>query len=146
MQPSRKKQKSDTPLKDLSAAEWKVMNALWTIGQGALGEIHAATERHQDWSPETVKTLLRRLVAKGYVKTHRVGSSFLYRPNQSATSVLKKAGETLIGYAIDGTVAPLMAHIIKCGKLTRDELHELRELLEELGDEKSVELGVSSEE
>lgn len=111
------------------------MNALWTIGQGALGEIHAVTERHQDWSPETVKTLLRRLVVKGYVKTHRVGSSFLYLSNKPAATVLKKAGETLLGYAVDGTVAPLMAHMIKGGKLTHDELQSLRELLDELTNE-----------
>lgn len=108
------------------------MNALWTLGSGALGEIHAETEKHQEWSPETVKTLLRRLVVKGYVKTQRVGSSFLYLPNKPATTVLKKAGETLLGYAVDGTVAPLMAHMIKGGKLTRDELQSLRELLDEL--------------
>ena len=130
MKPVQKKQLP----KELSAAEWRVMNALWTVGQGALGEIHAVAERHQNWSPETVKTLLRRLVVKGYVKTQRVGSSFLYLPNKPAATVLKNAGETLIGYAIDGTVAPLMAHIIKCGKLTRDELQSLRDLLNELTD------------
>ena len=130
----KSKQKSE-PSKELSAAEWKVMNALWTIGQGALGEIVAATERRQDWSPETVKTLLRRLVVKGYVKTQRVGSSFLYLPNKPAASVLKKAGETLLGYAIEGTVAPLMAHLIKGGKLTREELQSLRALLDELSEE-----------
>jgi len=135
---TRKKQtvgQKSEPTKELSAAEWKVMNALWTIGQGALGEIHAIAERHQSWSPETVKTLLRRLVVKGYVKTQRVGSSFLYLPNKPAATVLKSAGETLISYAVDGTVAPLMAHIIKCGKLSRDELQSLRDLLEELTDE-----------
>ena len=140
MKKSQKTQKKRAPepeSKELSAAEWKVMNALWGIGQGALGEIHAATERQQQWSPETVKTLLRRLVAKGYVKTHRVGSSFLYRPDKPATTVLKKAGETLLGYAVDGTVAPLMAHLIKGGKLTRDELQSLRDLLDRLtADEK----------
>ena len=129
----KSKRKSE-PSKELSASEWKVMNALWTIGQGALGEVVAATERRQDWSPETVKTLLRRLVVKGYVKTQRVGSSFLYFPNKPAASVLKKAGETLLGYAVEGTVAPLMAHLIKGGRLTRDELQSLRTLLEELSD------------
>ena len=136
-----KKRNTEQESKELSASEWKVMNALWRIGQGALGEIHAATGhvtgrhvtgRHQEWSPETVKTLLRRLVAKGYVKTHRVGSSFLYLPNKPATTVLKKAGETLLGYAVDGTVAPLMAHMIKGGKLTQDELQSLRNLLDRL--------------
>ena len=121
--------------KELSAAEWRVMNALWTIGRGALGEIHAETERHQEWSPETVKTLLRRLVVKGYVTTQRVGSSFLYFPDKPATSVLQKAGETLLGYAVAGTVAPLMAHLIQGGKLTRDELQSLRNLLNELTEE-----------
>ena len=131
MKPVQEKQSS----KELSAAEWRVMNALWTIGQGALGEVVAATERRQNWSPETVKTLLRRLVVKGYVKTQRVGSSFLYLPNKPAASVLKKAGETLLGYAIEGTVAPLMAHLIKGGRLTRDELQSLRALLDELSEE-----------
>ena len=135
MKSTRKKQKTDTS-KELSAAEWKVMNALWTIGRGALGEIHTATERHQDWSPETVKTLLRRLVVKGYVKTQRVGSSFLYLPNKPAATVLKKAGETLLSYAVEGTVAPLMAHLIQGGRLTREEMQSLRDLLEELAGEK----------
>ena len=134
MKKSKKREAESVP-KELSAAEWKVMNALWTLGQGALGEIHAITEKRRDWSPETVKTLLRRLVVKGYVKTQRVGSSFLYLPNKPATTVLKKAGETLLGYAVEGTVAPLMAHMIKGGKLTHGEMQSLRDLLDELSEQ-----------
>ena len=135
MRKNQSDKQNPEPSKELSAAEWKVMNALWTIEQGALGEVVAATERHQDWSPVTVKTLLRRLVVKGYVKTQRVGSSFLYLPNKPAATVLKKAGETLLGYAVEGTVAPLMAHLIKGGRLTRDEMQSLRNLLDEMSDE-----------
>jgi len=78
---------------------------------------------------------VKAVCRQGLRQAQRVGSSFLYFPNKPAASVLQKAGETLLGYAVAGTVAPLMAHMIQGGKLTRDELQSLRCLLNEFTEE-----------
>ena len=83
----------------------------------------------------TVKTLLRRLVDKGQLRTKRVGNSFLYRPSRSAVRSLKRAADALLERAAEGTVAPLLAYMVQKSRLSADEVAELRALLDEKGEE-----------
>ena len=59
-------------------------------------------------------------------------SPILYRPAQPAIKTLCQAADTLLGHAVDGTVAPLLLHMAQRGKLSQNELAELRALFEEL--------------
>jgi BlaI family penicillinase repressor len=70
--------------KDLSKAEWKVMKVVWELRKAMAREIYSIAGREHSWTPATVKTLLNRLVEKGYVTTTRVGNGFVYRPAESA--------------------------------------------------------------
>ncbi|HUY90732.1 MAG TPA: BlaI/MecI/CopY family transcriptional regulator [Pirellulales bacterium] len=119
----------------LTAAEWKVMNAIWRRKRCAAREVCEEARRKYGWAPSTVKTLLRRLVEKGYLRTTQVGNSFLYRPTRPALQSLQKAADTLLHNALEGTVGPLLAHMVKRSQLSADELAELRALLDERQDE-----------
>ena len=63
---------------ELSPSEWEVMKVLWEKGSIAFGEIYAEISPGKDWAYSTVKTLVRRMVEKGWLDYRRVGSSFLY--------------------------------------------------------------------
>ena len=116
----------------MSPAEWKVLRIVWRLQPCATRDVVAAAEEEHGWSPSTVKTLLRRLVDKRQLKTRQIGNSFLYRPAQPALKTLYKAADTLLGHAVDGTVAPLLMYMAQRGKLSQDELSELRVMFEEL--------------
>lgn len=123
---------SDQP----TAAEWKVLRIVSELQNCAAREVcDVAAARHQ-WSASTVKTLLRRLVDKGHLRTKRVGNSFLYRPSRSALRSLKRAADALLDNAAEGTVAPLIAYMVKKSRLSEDELSELRALLDEPEDDR----------
>jgi BlaI family transcriptional regulator, penicillinase repressor len=114
----------------LAAAEWKVMRVVWQKKSCAARDVYVETAAQHGWAPSTTKTLLARLVEKGYLHAKRVGNSFLYRPTEPAIKTLSGAADELLSHALEGTVAPLLAHMVKKSKLTGEELAELRQLLD----------------
>jgi predicted transcriptional regulator len=113
----------------LAPAEWKVMKIVWDLKSCAARDVYEQAGAEHGWTPSTVKTLLRRLVAKGYVTTQQVGNSFLYRPARPALAALRGAADNLLDNAAEGTVAPLLAYMVKKSNLTPEELAQLRALL-----------------
>lgn len=115
----------------LSAAEWKVMNIVWRRKRCAARDVCEDAQAQFGWSASTAKTLLRRLVEKGYLQTTQIGNSFLYRPARPALSALRRAADALLGNALEGTVGPLLAHMVKTSRLSPEEVAELRALLDQ---------------
>lgn len=120
----------------LSPSEWKVMKIVWEKKSVAFREIYEQASKEQDWSQSTVKTLLRRLVDKGYVETQAVGNSYLYKPALSPQKPLRRYADDLLNYAMDGTVGPLLAYMVKKSDLNPEEVHALRKMLDEYEDKK----------
>lgn len=114
----------------LTAAEWKVMNIIWRRKRCAAREVCEEANRDHGWAPSTVKTLLRRLVEKNHLQTTQIGNSFLYRPTRPALQALRRAADSLLQNALEGTVGPLLAHMVKRSHLSSEELAELRALLD----------------
>ncbi|MEQ8767490.1 MAG: BlaI/MecI/CopY family transcriptional regulator [Planctomycetota bacterium] len=120
------------PAKDSpTPAEWKVLRIVWERGECAARDVVEAGREEHGWSTSTVKTLLRRLVEKGHLKTRRVGNSFLYRPGRSTFAALRRAADDLLASAAQHTVGPLLAYLLRRSQLNAKELDELRSLLDE---------------
>jgi BlaI family penicillinase repressor len=117
--------------KDLSAAEWKVMKIVWDLQKGMAREVYTVAGEKHGWAPPTVKTLLKRLVEKGYLSTTEVGNGFVYRPAQSALAILRNAADTLLEHATRTATGPLLAHMVESSPLAADDLDALQKLIEE---------------
>lgn len=115
----------------LTPAEWKVMKIVWRRGSCAARDVYLEAGARHAMTPSTVKTHLRRLVDKGHLATRRVGNSFLYTPTRPALRSLKTAADRLLENALEGTTGPLLAYMLKKSKISREELDELRALLDE---------------
>ncbi len=120
---------------DPTPAEWKILSLVWDEGPLAARDVLSSLEGETDWSTSTVKTLLRRLVDKGHLRTRKVGNSFLYSASKSPLRSLRRAGEDLLGRASGATVAPLLAHLVKNSGLDSAELENLRALIDRLAKE-----------
>ena len=116
--------------KDLSKAEWKVMKIVWQERKALAREVYSVAGEQFGWTPATVKTLLRRLVDKGYLSATPIGNGFVYRPVQSAIKSLQSAADTLLTNAIEGTTGPLLAHMVQNSKLNADDLDQLQKLID----------------
>ena len=117
-------------LKELTTAEWKIMRIVWEERKAMTREVYTiAAERH-GWSPATVKTLLRRIIDKGYIHVTQIGNGFLYRPAQSSLNVVKKAVESLLDNAACGT-GPLLVQLVEDAALTNDDINSLQDMIEQ---------------
>ncbi|MAG93828.1 MAG: transcriptional regulator [Planctomycetaceae bacterium] len=116
--------------KDLSKAEWKVMKIVWELRKAMAREVYTIAGEQHAWTPATVKTILKRLVDKGYVSTTQVGNGFVYRPAQSALSTLRTAADSLLTNAAEGTTGPLLAHMVERTSLSEDDLESLQKLID----------------
>lgn len=116
-------------------SEWKVLRAVSDLGSCSASEVLEQLGSTEDWSVSTVKTLLRRLTDKGLLRTRRVGNAFLYTSTPTAGRALRRAGETLLGWAGAGTVGSLLQHLVRKSDLDPSELDALRELIERKSEE-----------
>jgi len=118
-------------LPELTKAEWLIMKRCWRAGQCTARQVYEKAAKERDWQYQTVKTMLDRLVQKGYVTVDKIGPICLYKPAISQAKAAARAFDNFVGTVLDGTVAPLFAHLAKGRKLSQEELASLRKLVEE---------------
>lgn len=63
---------------DVSTAEWEVLRVVWSLDHATSRNVGDVLKETQDWELATTKTLLGRLVKKGYLKTEKDGNKFIY--------------------------------------------------------------------
>ncbi len=116
-------------LRKLSPTEWKVMNLCWKLRKATARQVYEASSENQERDYQTVKTLLDRIVAKGYLKMEKLGPLCIFSPAVSRASIVAGAVEDFISTVLDNSVAPLFQHLANSEKIDVQELDALKELL-----------------
>lgn len=119
----------------ISDEEWLVMRALWECGETLTSaEIVARVEDGRGRSPRTIKTMLQRLVAKGFV-SYTVDSSdsrvYHYSATVSEDTCVKKENRDFVSLYYKGNVRGMLAHFIGDSDLSLSEIEALTALLED---------------
>lgn len=113
-------------------AELEVLDALWAEAPAAASDVFDRLKNRKEWSAQTVKTLLARLVEKGAVATEPDGRRYLYRPLLSKDDFAREAATSMIDRLFGGRAAPLVANLADSGKLSRKDIADLEAILKEL--------------
>ncbi|MFT5188383.1 MAG: BlaI family penicillinase repressor [Verrucomicrobiales bacterium] len=116
---------------DLTDAEWKVMKIVWELETCSARDVYTIGGERYEWAPTTVKTYLSFLVNKGYLSAKKKGNSFIYKPKRSLISTLQRAGDHLLEKTLDGADGPLLAYLVKRSQLSKADLTEIRQVLDE---------------
>jgi len=120
----------------ISEAESAVMEVLWQQQPLAAEDVVAALADSRQWQEATIKTLLNRLLKKGAIRATKDGRRYLYAPVLQRQAWMLGESQGLLERLFDGRVAPLVAHFSEHRKLSRNDIAELRKLLEDLDDER----------
>jgi BlaI family transcriptional regulator, penicillinase repressor len=116
----------------ISESELAVMEALWADAPATAADVSQRIGAARDWSAQTVKTLLARLVAKGAVATRQDGRRYLYSPIIARDAHVAGDVRKLVDRLFGGRVAPLVAHLAEREELTPADIAEIEALLEAL--------------
>ena len=113
-------------MKALTKAEEQVMQVLWQLKQGFLKDIMENIPEPRPHS-NTIATLLKILVEKGFVDYEVQGRNNLYKTKVSKTEYGKKSINQLVKGYFEGSPAKLVSQFVSDNKLSREELEALLE-------------------
>jgi BlaI family penicillinase repressor len=110
--------------KPLTKAEEQVMMVLWKLGKGFLKDILEQTPEPKP-HPNTIATLLKILLDKGYVQVDVQGRNNCYKPRISKTEYGRKSANQLLKGYFEGSPSKLISQFVNDNKLSLKELEDL---------------------
>lgn len=116
----------------ISESEFAVMEALWRRSPLTAQDVAREVAKPNDWSLQTVKTLLGRLVSKGVVSHQEDGRRYLYSPIVGREEHAARESRRLVDRLFGGRISPLVAHLAERDALSDADIAEIEALLKEL--------------
>ncbi|HET7306778.1 MAG TPA: BlaI/MecI/CopY family transcriptional regulator [Gammaproteobacteria bacterium] len=116
----------------ITDAEREVMDALWERSPLTSGDIVQAIQGHTDWQAKTIRTLISRLTAKGMVQYRKQGRRYYYAPAIAREEFLQRKSHKFVQTFFKGKVAPLVAAFAEQESLSREDVEQLRKLIDSL--------------
>jgi predicted transcriptional regulator len=120
---------SPPPRKALSELEHQIMEILWAIGPANSDQIRLALAGKRPLKDSTVRTILRRLQEKGYVKHQVQGRAYIYSGAEKPRNVAARAVRQIIDRFCGGSVEQLLVGMVEDEVLDRKELQHLAQKL-----------------
>jgi len=111
------------------------MNACWDLGTCTARQVHESSPQLQSRDYQTVKTLLDRIVEKGFLSMEKVGTVCLYRPIVRRRAAVSDAIEDFVDVVLDRTLNPLVAHLASAERLTDEDRQALERILARIEEE-----------
>jgi predicted transcriptional regulator len=114
----------------LSKLELQIMDTLWTRGPCSIREIQEAFPEKERPAFTTIQTMVYRLEAKKALRnTKRVGKANIFEAAITRNSTLRRMLDDML--SLFGS-KPVMAHMVKSGQLTLEDVKEAQQELQRL--------------
>ena len=118
-------------LEQLTEGEERIMQALWTLGEGSVNDVLAVLPEPKP-KYTTVATFIKLLGNKGYV-THRAeGKSYIFTPAVPRDEYARKRMRTILQSYFDGSFSRMVSFFSKHEDLSLQEMDEIQGLMQEI--------------
>lgn len=115
----------------ISNAEWRIMKIIWMEGKQTSTDLIAVLSERFDWSKSTIKTLLTRLVEKGYLTREKSGKAFVYSALLTQDQGLDLVVEDVKDKVCSKRIVHVLENLIQESDFTLADLNQLQQVLEE---------------
>jgi len=115
----------------ITDAEWVVMEILWEESELTSAEITRRLPPQRPWVPNTVRTLLARLIEKECVRTKKLDGKFLYSPAIPRADCVEQEGKSFLARVFGGASTPLLVHFAQQAKFSPEDISALRQILDQ---------------
>jgi BlaI family transcriptional regulator, penicillinase repressor len=121
------------PPQDVTDAELAILQVLWDRGRSTVREL--TEQLYAEYSSSqhaTVQKLLERLKAKGCVRRDRNVWPHLFEAAIERGDLIERRLQQTADKLCDGSIQPLLTHLVKGARLSATDRESLRSLLDEL--------------
>ena len=114
-----------------TAAELQILQVLWERGPSTVREVHEALQEEKALGYTTVLKLMQIMTTKGLVRRDENQRAHVYEAQQPAEKTKRQFAADVLQRVFDGSARELMLHALASQRSTRQEIEELRNLLDE---------------
>jgi predicted transcriptional regulator len=112
-------------------AELEILTVLWSRGPTTVREVHEAIAVRKPTQYTTVLKLLQIMAEKGLVRRNEKQRAHIYEAARPQEWTQRQLAGDLLQRAFSGSAKSLMIGALSAQKASKEELSELRRLLEE---------------
>jgi predicted transcriptional regulator len=110
----------------------QILRILWELGPSPVREIHRRLNAVKGTNYSTTVKMLAVMLQKGLVKRDEDAQPHVYRPTLTRAKTGKRLLDDLIDKVYDGSAMSLVLQALSSRKATKEELHEIRRLLDQM--------------
>jgi BlaI family penicillinase repressor len=114
-----------------TAAELQILQVLWERGPSTVRDVHDALQAEKALGYTTVLKLMQIMTTKGLVRRDENQRAHVYEAQQPAEKTKRQFAADMLKRVFDGSARELMLHALAAQRSTRQEIEELRSLLDE---------------
>jgi BlaI family transcriptional regulator, penicillinase repressor len=112
--------------------ELEILKVLWERGPSSVRDVWNAIAASRDIGYTSVLKIMQIMRDKSLLACDVRKRPQVYRPRQTQQATLKHLAGDLLKRAFGGSARSLLLHALGNERATRDELDEIRELLDEM--------------
>jgi BlaI family transcriptional regulator, penicillinase repressor len=119
------------PFPKPTASELEILQVLWTRGPSTVREVHDELHEKKDLGYTTVLKLLQIMTTKGTVRRNENQRAHVYEACQPAEKTKRQLAGDVLQRVFEGSASQLMLHALEGRHTSKQEMEELRRLLDE---------------
>jgi len=115
----------------VTGTELAILDVLWDEGESTVRRI--AARLYQENSPSThatVKSLLDRLIGKGYVQCDRSGFAHVFRAEVDRDTLVGQQLQQIADSHFSGSLGPMLLNLVDRVTLSDQEREAIRKIIE----------------
>jgi BlaI family transcriptional regulator, penicillinase repressor len=121
---------NDTPQKP-TAAELEILHILWSRGPSTVREVYDALREQKALGYTSVLKFLQIMTTKGIVRRNETQRAHVYEACQPAEQTKRQFAGDMLQRVFEGSASQLMMHALAARRASREEIEDLRRLLDE---------------
>lgn len=116
---------------ELGRRERQIMDAVYKIGEASVADVLGRLPDPPSYS--AVRTMIRLLERKGYLRHRRVGTKYVYRPTETHESASRSALGHLLDTFFGGSASDAMAALLEVSseRLSDADYRRMQELIQQ---------------
>jgi BlaI family transcriptional regulator, penicillinase repressor len=119
-------------MEELTKAEERIMLIFWNLKKAFVKDVIEQIADSPKPPYNTISSVVRILVNKGYLKFKAYGKTYEYYPAISKSEYRKIQFKKIISGYFGDSPASLLSFIIKEEKLTKEEIEKLKEIINKI--------------
>jgi predicted transcriptional regulator len=114
-----------------TTSELEILRVLWSRGPATVREVHDSLTEQKEMGYTTVLKLLQIMTSKGLVRRNEEQRAHVYEAYEPAEKTKRQLAVDVLQRVFEGSASELMMHALAGRRGSKQEIEELRRLIDE---------------